>query len=360
MNNLINNSRYKLEYYDNWIGFGSTGSSVITDYLLEFGNVKVLDQIEFTWVTGVDGLIDLDFHVNHPHTRTGDSIIAIRRYRERAKKSLHYYEKAGGVDSSKFMESVDKFLDAITQVKWYWDMERPNDFWGNNIRKITDRIIPRVEKKLGRQLNCWPMKEVSLSVAPKNFEQAAKIHVREILELMGADFSKPIILDQPFSGNNPQACFKFFDDPFAVVVDRDPRDNYVFANTRLLGVNHFMAVSPVEDFVNYYRAIREGQPYKKDNDHVMHIKFEDMVYHYEETTTKLRNFFHLGDNPNPKSIFDPVISMPNTQVWKRFPQYAKDIEYIEKELAEYLFDYSGCPEPDPNGKMFFGQSPKHK
>ena len=47
---------------------------------------------------------------------------------------------------------------------------------------------------------------------------------------------------------------------------------------------------------------------------------------------------------------------PNT----KFPQYIKDIEYIERELTEYLFDYTGCPEPDPHGKMFFGQSPKHK
>lgn len=340
--------------------FGSTGSSAVTDYLCEYGNVQVLDKIEFTWVSGVDGLVDLEFHLNHPHNRTADSITAIDRYRQRAKRLLHVYEKDGGIDSKVFMSSVDEFLHSITQVKWTWEISRQMNFFEKNIRRITDRIIPRLEMKLGRQLNCWPMEEVSLSVCPENFEAAARVHVKELLKAMGADFSKPIILDQPFSGNNPQVCFKYFEDPYAVVVDRDPRDNYVFANTRLLGWNHFMAATPVEKFVKYYRALRDNQPYRQKNERVLCLQFEDMVYHYDEATEKIRKFFNLGGNPAPKTIFNPQKSMANTQVWKRYPQFAKDIEYIEKELPEYLFDYTNCPEPDINAKMFFGKAHNSK
>jgi hypothetical protein len=167
-------------------------------------------------------------------------------------------------------------------------------------------------------------------------------------------------LDQPFAGNNPQACFKFFDDPYAVVVDRDPRDNYVFAKTKLLGRFHLMPINHVDDFVKYYRAIRKDQPYKQPHERILRMQFENFVYHYDEATSKLRDFFHLPDNPNPKTIFDPALSISNTQVWKRYPQFAKDIEYIEKELPEYLFDFTGCPEPDPSSKMFWGKSPKNK
>ena len=341
-------------------GFGSTGSSAVSDYLLEFGNVQVLDKMEFTWVFEVDGLIDLDYHVNHPHSRTSDSISAIQRYRDRMDALMHFYGKAGGVDVKKFRESTENFLNAITQVKWNWYIDKQGSVWGRNLQRMAKKIIPAIERKKGKQINCWPMHEVSLSVCPENFDALSKQHVKELLFAMGASFEKPLILDQPFSGNNPQACFKYYEDPYAIVVDRDPRDNYVFANTRLVGINHFMAVSPVEDFVRYYRSIRDKQPYKEKNDRILSIRFEDMVYHYDETTKRIREFLNLGENPAPKSIFDPAISMPNTQVWKRFPQFAKDIEYIEKELPEYLFDYTGCPEPDPNGKMFFGQSPKHK
>lgn len=339
-------------------GFGSTGSSAVSDYLLEFGNVQVLDKIEFSWVSGLDGLIDLDYHLNHPHTRTSDSIRSIHRYRERMKSVMNTYKRAG-IDPQVFQESTEKFLESITQVKWNWYLASNNGLIERKLQRLAKKIIPRVERKLGHQINCWPMKEVSLSVMPSNFEEAARNHVKELLVAMGATFDRPLVLDQPFAGNNPQACFKYFEDPYAVVVDRDPRDNYVFANTRLIGVQHFMPIQPVEDFVKYYRLLRKNQPYKESNDRVLNIKFEDMVYHYDETTKLIRDFFHLPENPNPKSIFDPAISMPNTQVWKRFPQFAKDIEYIERELPEYLFDYTGCPEPDQNGKMFNGKSPKH-
>ena len=61
-------------------GFGSTGSSAVSDYLLEFGDTAVLDALEFTWASGVDGLADLEYHVMHPHQRTQDSIVAIDRF----------------------------------------------------------------------------------------------------------------------------------------------------------------------------------------------------------------------------------------------------------------------------------------
>ena len=342
-------------------GFGSTGSSAVTDYLLEFGNVQVLDKMEFTWVSGVDGLIDLDYHLSHPHNRTMDSIYAIHRFKEKVNNSLSGYEKMGKVDAQLFRASADHFIEAITQVKWKWYIGSPSGLFERMLQTFAKKCIKKRELKTGQRVDWWPLKDVSFSVRPQNFDEAARLHVRELIAAMGADFSKPIILDQPFAGNNPQACFKFFDDPYAIVVDRDPRDNYVFANTKLVGrMPHFMPIQPVEDFVRYYRAIRDNQPYKNPDERVLSIKFEDMVYHYEETTKKIRDFLHLPDNPNPKSIFDPAISMPNTQVWKRFPKYFKDIDYIERELEEYLFDYSGCPEPDSNGKMFCGKSPKHR
>lgn len=343
-------------------GFGSTGSSAVTDYLKEYNSFQVLDKIEFTWVSCVDGLIDLDYHVNHPHNRTSDSIWAIERYKQLCHRKVATSLQRAGVSKEALQQSIDDFLSTIVQTSWKWNRPGNKSFWDKRFRIFLNRIkyVSRWEIKHGRQWDKYPYEDVYLSVLPNNFDEAARKHVRELIAAMGADLKRPIILDQPFAGNNPQACFKFFDDPYAVVVDRDPRDNYVFARTILLGKWHLMPVEHVEDFVKYYRALRDKQPYKEKNDRVLSIKFEDMVYHYDETTARLRKFLHLPENPSPKSIFDPAISMPNTQVWKRFPQFAKDVEYIEKELSEYLFDYTGCPEPDHKGKMFYGRSPKNK
>lgn len=339
-------------------GFGSTGSSVVSDYLKEFDGIGVVDDLEFTWVSQTDGLIDLERAVMHPHNRTSDSIIAIRRFLALAERKKNSYEKHG-ISSTVFMDSVHEFVDSITQVRWDWYehteyLVRSRHFLqGYMMRKY----IPQKEKKVGHQIHCWPMTEVNLSVKPDNFYEAARKHIKELLVAMGTDLTKPLVLDQPFAGNNPQACFPFYDDPYAIVVDRDPRDNYVFAKTRLLGRNHFMAVEPVEDFITYYRALRDKQPYLNPDDRVLHLQFEELVYDYDASTTKLRNFLHLPENPHPKSIFDPALSIANTQVFKRFPQYADDIRKIEEALPEYLFDYSKYPEPDFNAKMFFGKSP---
>ena len=342
-------------------GFGSTGSSAVTDYLKEYSSFQVIDCVEFNWVSAVDGLIDLEYHLFNPHSRTGDSIYAIERYRQLCKKKSSYFSTSG-LSSDFFSKSVDEFLSSITMTSWKWSRPGCKSMLDRFFRTILikSNLVSRWEIKHGRQWNKYPFEDVYFSVRPDNFEEAAKMHIKQLLEGLGADVNRPIIMDQPFPGNNPQACFKFFDNPYAVVVDRDPRDNYVFARTKLLGKWHLMPVEPVEEFVKYYRALRKNQPYTEPNDRILSIKFEDMVYHYDDTTAKLRAFFNLPENPAPKSVFDPAISMPNTQVWKRFPQFAKDVEYIERELPEYLFDYTGCPEPDPNGKMFYGRSPKNK
>lgn len=343
-------------------GFGSTGSSAVSDYLKEFDCCQVLDKVEFNWVSMVDGLIDLEYHLKYPHSRTGDSFQAIERFKECAIRRSLYFSRAG-LSQNKFMESVDRFIDSITTTSWEAHIKTPK----NIVEKVWFSFISRTgyirkwEIKHKRQWNGYPYVEVPFSVNPANFDLAAREHVKELLSAMGATFKDPIILDQPFAGNNPQACFKFYEDPYAFVVDRDPRDIYVFANTRLIGrLPHFMPIHPVEKFVAYFKALREGQPYQEAHERILRLNFEDMVYNYDETTEKIRQFLHFPINPNPKSIFDPAISMPNTQVWKRFPQFNKDIAYIESNLKEYLYDFSNCPEPDINSVMFHGKSPKNK
>lgn len=346
-------------------GFGSTGSSAVTDYLKEYDIFQVMDKFEFTWVSDVDSLIDLDFHLNQPHMRTADSIFSIERYRILCKKYGKIMNRAG-VPEQVFMKSVNDFLDSIVQTSWKWD--KPSFVPESLVQKMTNyflvkfNLIPRWQVRNGKQWEGYPYSDVYLSVKPQDFDQKAKKHVMEIINKIAYDLdSKPLVLDQPFSGNNPQSCFKFFDDPYAIIVDRDPRDNYVFGKTKLLSkrFSNLMPLNDVKDFVIYYRALRKNQPYTIPNNRVLSLKFEDLVYHYDETTKKLREFLNLPENPNPKSIFDPAISMPNTQVWKRYPQFAEDIAYIERELSEYLFDYTGCPEPDLNGQMFVGKSPKN-
>lgn len=347
--------------------FGSTGSSVITDYLKEYNNIHVMDNAEMTWISAVDGIIDLDYHLHNPHCRTADSISAIERYKDLCKNKYPIFEKCG-IPRDVVEKSVKEFLDTIIMATWKWNKPQYGKltFWkdmeNRYLRKTKLKKIYQWQVENKRQWEGYPYEDVFFSVKPHNFDAAVKKHIKDVLFAFGAKEDETLVFDQLFPGNNPQSCFKYFDNPYAIVVDRDPRDIFVFGRTVLIKgtAGHIMPLNNVKDFVVYYRAMRENQPYKEKNDRILLMRFEDLVYNYDNATSKLREFLHLGENPNPKSIFDPSLSIANTQVWKRYPEFQKDIEYIESELKEYLFDFSGYPEPDSNAKMFSGKSPKNR
>ena len=73
------------------------------------------------------------------------------------------------------------------------------------------------------------------------------------------------------------------------------------------------------------------------------IQFEDLIYRYDETTADLCNFLGLNekDHKFSKQHLDPSKSIKNTQLWKRY-DIGSNLEFIEHELAEYLYDYDAA------------------
>jgi len=333
-------------------GFGETGSGAVLDYLKEFNTVNVKDDLEFTYLTSVDGMLYLERALMNPFSRTSDSIWGIKRYLDMAEKWKSHYQ-GHGLSSDVFMNSVRRFIDSITMVKWYWNYKSysfTSIYFLHHF--VLSKIIPRIERKTGKRSKCWPLKEVCFSVKPKNFYDAAQKHIDELFNEMRLDQYSILCLDQPFAANNPQACFPFLKDPYAIIVDRDPRDLYVSGKTKLMGQWHFFPIEPVEDFITYYKALRDNQPYRQIHPRVLSLRFEDLIYEYDKTTERIQNFLHLPENPHPRTWFDPSRSIANTQVFKRYPSFADDVKKIEKALPEYLFDFSGYPEPDFKQEMF--------
>lgn len=333
-------------------GFGETGSGAVLDYLKEFDTVSVKDDLEFSYLNAVDGLLYLERALMNPYCRTADSISGIKRFME-VVNSLKSYYQGHGLSADTFVRSAEKFIDSVTMVKWFWGYK------SYSYRSIyflhhfmMTQVIPRIERKTGHRANRWPLEEVRFSIRPDNFYEAAQQHVDELLKDMGVNQDSMIVLDQPFGANNPQACFPFLKDPYAIIVDRDPRDLYVSGKTKLMGQWHFFPIEPVEDFITYYRALRDNQPYRQSHSRVLSLRFEDLVYEYDKTTERIQSFLHLTDNPHPRTWFDPSRSIANTQVFKRYPSFAEDVKKIEKALPEYLFDFSGYPEPDFKKEMF--------
>lgn len=347
-------------------GFCSTGSSAVSDYLKEFDENQVLDDMEFTIPYRPDGLLDLEYHLVQNPCRDDGSSIAIPRFRRLMKRQNRSFHKKYGISLDQLQSNVDDFINQLVQFRWYGtrrsDTELyPSNFYfyiGNLVMKR--RVIPWINTKLGRCVDMYPYRDLEVSVNPPTFTQASKQFVKNLLSFMGGDFTKNIVLDQPFIGDDPLKTFHFYDNPKAIVVDRDPRDNYLFTKKMLYKTGKYIPVDTVENFVKYYRLLRDGRPYKNDSDKILRMHFEELVYDYDVATSKIRQFCELGSNPHPLTIFDPQVSMPNTQLFLRFPEFAKDISYIEKELPEYLFDFDKYPRPTLKEEMFEGKSPLNK
>lgn len=325
-------------------GFGGTGSSALKDFLKEFENVQVLDRAESMFAFKVDGLQDLEFHLCKQYSReiTGDA--AIKRFKEQSLYADTPFVKKVFLDSKRYKEDTKIFIESLTQTK-YRGMENL-DYESYNILKNIIKLgfkkifIKYYEKLTGKLYTAWPMRNISISINPDDFYEKSQKYIHSLIENAGGDFSKIIVLDQPYEGNNPTQSFPFFENPYAVVIDRDPRDLYI-ASSYQWPDGMFMPRRNPKAFVEYYRRQRCNIKYELDNERVLRINLEEMIFDYEATSKKIMDFlgFDKKMHTNPKKYFDPARSVKGSQVYKKILGHDDEIAYIEKALSEYLFDF---------------------
>lgn len=337
-------------------GFGGTGSSVLTDLLSEYDGLQTFDKFEFTLCYRVDGLQDLEYHLMKQYAKHESGDYAIKRFLQQS----HCYMTPWinkPCDGKTYYKLSENFINSVLQLRFRGTDTADLMNSQNTLRNIAafgmkKVIMPKIIEKITRKPSyLWPCRDLYYSIEPENFYEEARKYIHNVLEEMGADFSKPIVLDQPFEGNAPENSFPFFDDPYAVIIDRDPRDLFLDAMYNKSPDGKFFPRTNAQDFVIYYRNMRKN---KKNTERVLYMFFEDFIYNYDESVAKVEKFLHLGEHMRPKSVFNPERSINNTQMVRLHPDRQKDIEYIAKELPEYLFHFENYPTPSFNGKPFSG------
>lgn len=349
-------------------GFVGTGSSAVSDYLREFDEVSVIDNFEFVLSHAPDGLEDLNFQLNFHCAKYTSSAVAIERFRRHFFNSVVYANKDRG-KNKKLIEACDKFIEYVTQAEWqgfgavdeqlFCGRNYENRYINMRTRKTARKIKSKISNLTGKDISGYPMHELHFSLQPDNFNLYAKQLIIDVLSILEVDFSKKIVLDQPFSGTNPCLGFPYFEDPKAIIVDRDPRDLFLLAKNyyRRNGTGYQLPVD-IEEFVNYYRRLRECRFFNADDKNVLLIQFEDLIYRYEETTQKINEFCELNIEKKKSKIFDPNISVRNTQLMKRYPKDQVYVDYIEKMLPEYLYDFKEFGDVDVSGDMILYRAAK--
>lgn len=340
-------------------GYGATGSSVITDLLKEFDDIQVYDSFEFWLTYRVDGLEDLEYHLIKQYAKGTSCDYAIKRFLQRAKCfKTPFINKP--CDGKTFFKLSKEFINEITQIE-YMGIATADILSDNIIKNIFAFASKKIfmpciiEKITNKPSYLWPCRKVYYSIEPENFYTAARKYIKNIIKAMGADTSLPVCLDQPFEGNNPLQSFPFFEDPYAILVDRDPRDLYLASKYTKDPNFKFIPRTNVEDFVVYYRNIRKNQVKDK---RILRLNFEECVYDYDSTVKKVMNFLNLKKHTRPKTEFNPQNSINNTQLIRLHPEDKADIEYIEKELPEHLFPFHKYSGVEFTGNPFDGAARK--
>jgi hypothetical protein len=169
---------------------------------------------------------------------------------------------------------------------------------------------------------------------------------------MGNTKDKNIVLDQPFAANNPEKSFVFFDNPKAIILERDPRDLYLLAKKVALSKARWIPSDNVEDFIKFYKLIREKSNVHTQSDQILYVKYEDLIYEYKDTSTRINNFLNLKEHTWPKKYFQPEISINNTQLFIKYKGFENDIYKIEKELEEWLYPFENYEKKTSFGDSF--------
>ena len=323
-----------------------TGSSAITDLFSECRSVFSFGDYEYRFLQEPDGISDLEYNVvenNHRHN-TSDSIKRFLKYMDNNKKFGY-----GGYDifGSNYELLVNKYVSDITELitfSW-WNKDRIDK---GRLFCLIDRVYSFVRRMYSGGLRTE--KKFSLlqnhelgyftAIEEQEFIEKTQLFVEELLDSAMPDKRDFVMVDQMVPPTNIDRYVRYFKDVRVIVVDRDPRDLYLLE--KLYWQWGVIPVHKVSDFVKWFEITRKHSDGSQDySDCILRLKFEDLVYKYDETKERLFAFVGLNGNDHidKKKYFNPSISIKNTNLFSRHPGYNNDIRYIEEHLEKYIYNF---------------------
>ena len=341
-------------------GYVSTGSSAFVDLLHEFEETQVLDS-EFRVTRVPDGLEDLANNIRNYYS----SPVAIERFRKIMREPF----VRNPLTEKEMDKIVGDFLNKIIQFS-YNNKHDALDMYmhSSNIKYIKYLFIKVLNKFRIKSLKEKIIKQfyfykIDYCIIPENFDEAAKLFVFDILSALGLDYNqkekKIVVINQAFFSCDPVRSFKFFKNPISIIVDRDPRDHYLFCKYYLSpkGFRGF-PYNNIDDYIKYFRLMRRSSQDLRKREDIMFFNFEELVYDYENTVKKVADFVGVTKRIHKGEFFKPTHSRNNTQLFKKYTECKSDIKKIEQELPEYIFPFENYPDIEPEGGMFAGSQIK--
>ena len=325
-----------------------TGSSAVTDFVSEFDNVFDFTIEEFRFIQDPDGISDLEFNLVECFNRH-NSGHSLKRY----KKLVDFYvgnplsRKYSAFFGDTWKRLSYKYIDDLTDFTfkgwWLYDLYDRGAFYHFR-KRLPNKILHMTiwkNRSIDDQFNTMK-NEITYCSHPseEKFLRVTRNYIYDLFTSVMPKDKEIMMVDQLLPPMNlPRYLRSFNDNIQTVVVDRDPRDLFVLDKYQW---KDGIIPNDVETFCKWFKYTREHRKVENmDTDQVHFIRFEDLVYKYEETTRELITWLGLNEKLHSRAgeVFKPSESIKNTQVWKRFPQSSSEVKVIEKELGEYLYDF---------------------
>lgn len=336
-------------------GFFNTGSSGITHILSEIEGMNVPDEVyEVRLLYDPDCISDLEYNlVENPHRQnTSNAIKRFRKYIDFNSTKLlnHHYEK---MCNGRFKELSYKYMDEISDFSFTGfshidKYEKGRFFWfiDRCFIKMIALLFSTRERPgwIRPSLISMDTEQYAGTYDRSKFIKATQSYLGEIFKECGIYDFENTVIDQLVPVTNVERYLDYLPQDIekkVFIVDRDPRD--LFVSLKYFTKEKGIPCKDVKMFCDWFLWTRgQAEKFKYDSNIVKKIRFEDMIYDYENTRNEILKFVGIDNNVvcNQCSRFDPHKSINNTQVWLRYPQALEEIEYIEKKLSAYVYDFS--------------------
>lgn len=322
-------------------GYMGSGSSAVTDILREYKGIDTKNaDYEYIFLHMPDGVFDLEdkLLLNNNALRSDE---AIKNFRN---KISDLYSLRGWWPgnykkyvSDNFLNIVDKYIqkikfDSFNGVWYYHEKYRGYKLYK---RAIINRILKLFNKP--PKLDNFNIEYTF--VKPDKFYKYTGEFIKDFVLELNKDNKDSVVLDQLLLPHNVYRLDKYTKhlDIKVVIVERDPRD--VFIMNKYIWPKKSLQVLYPEDvykFCRYYKEMRENEI--KNNYDALRIKFEDLIFNYDNSIKRIENYLNLSPNDHiaKRKYFNPDISINNIQIYQQ-EKYKKEVEVIEKELENYLY-----------------------
>lgn len=329
-------------------GYMGSGSSAATDLVSEYKNINNDHRdFEYVFLHCPNGVFDLEdkLLIGNNSIRSDEAIHSfLNTMKDLYDKKFWwpgYYKNIIGPDFyNEVLKYINELIDIESNNYWYY---QENPTRKMQLKKACYELLARLKGKHTTKKVLRYDKILLSYKRPEEFYEITRKFIYKILDMIDSDNDNTMLLDQLFLPHNLYRIDNYFkdDEIKAIVVERDPREIFVLNKYAWAKKGIDVPYSfDVKKFCKQYKSIREMEKIV-DSKNVLRIRFEDLVYNYDETEKKVTKFlgYEQSDHINKFKRFNPEISIKNTQVFLSSEEYKEECEYIEKELGKYLYNF---------------------